>query len=98
MDLHEIQVTDDRATGTDTLYLIAFIDDASRFIIQHRLLSDKKSATCACVLAEAFQSAAPPCVLGSENGGEFIGGAFSSVLAEFGVFQWRTHSHWGYRA
>jgi hypothetical protein len=26
-DLHEIQVTDDRATGIDTLYLIAFIDD-----------------------------------------------------------------------
>jgi hypothetical protein len=33
MDLHEIQVTDDRATGIYTLYLIAFIDDASRFII-----------------------------------------------------------------
>jgi transposase InsO family protein len=92
-DLHEIQVTDDPATGIYTLYLIAFIDDASRFIIQHRLLSDKKSATCARVLAEAFRSAAPPCVLGSDNGGEFIGDAFSSVLAEFGVFHWRTQPH-----
>jgi transposase InsO family protein len=92
-DLHEIQVTDDRATGIYTLYLIAFIDDASRFIIQHRLRSDKQSATCARVLAEAFQTAVPPCVLGSDNGGEFIGDTFSSVLAEFGVFYWWTQPH-----
>jgi transposase InsO family protein len=92
-DLHEIQVTDELATGIYTLCLIAFIDDASRFIIQHRLLSDKKSATCARVLAEAFQSAASPCVLGSDNRGDLIGDAFSSVLDEFGIFHWRTQRH-----
>jgi hypothetical protein len=45
-DLHEIQVPDDATGGTRIIYLIAFLDDASRFIMQHRLVRDKRSATC----------------------------------------------------
>jgi transposase InsO family protein len=33
------------------------------------------------------------CVLGSDNGGEFIGGTFTSLLREHGVIPWRTAPH-----
>jgi transposase InsO family protein len=58
--------------------------------MHYRLIHDKRSDTCAAVLAEAFELWAPPCVLGSDNGGEFTGAAFTSVLQQFGVFHWRT--------
>jgi hypothetical protein len=59
MDLHEMQIFDERTGGTSTMYLIAFLDDASRFIMQYRLITDKRSETCAAVLADAFQVWAP---------------------------------------
>jgi hypothetical protein len=54
-DLHEIVIPDEETGGLRTIYLIAFLDDASRYIMHHRLIADKRSETCAAVLSEALQ-------------------------------------------
>jgi putative transposase len=69
---------------------MAFLDDASRFIMHYRFIADKRSETCAAVLADVFQVWARPCVLGSDNGGEFTGAAFTGLLHQYGVTTWRT--------
>jgi hypothetical protein len=52
---HEIVFPDGQTLARRTMYLIAFLDDASRSIIHHRLIADKKSETCCAVLLEALQ-------------------------------------------
>jgi transposase InsO family protein len=89
-DLHELQLPGKITGGAGIFYLIAFLDDASRYIMHHRLIPDKRVDTCAAVLAETFQMRAPPCVLGTDNGGEFTGEAFTSGLRQHGVTPWRT--------
>jgi hypothetical protein len=54
-----MQTFDEKTGGASKIYLIAFPDDASRFIMQYRLIADKRSETCAAVLADAFQVWAP---------------------------------------
>jgi hypothetical protein len=46
MDRHEMQTFDERTGGASTIDLIAFLDDASRFIMHYRLIliSDPKRA------------------------------------------------------
>jgi transposase InsO family protein len=61
--------------------------------MHHRVLPDKRADTWAAVVSEAFQTWAPPCVLGSDNGGEFTRDAFASLLREHGVTPWRTTPH-----
>jgi transposase InsO family protein len=89
-DLHEIQRRDEATGGTPTIYVLAFLDDPSRFIMHYHPMPGKRSDTCAAVLAEAFEMWAVPCVLGSDNGGEFTGAAFASILQQYGVSHWRT--------
>jgi transposase InsO family protein len=84
---------DDATGGIRIIYLIAFLDDAVRFIVHHRLVLGKRSDTCAAVLAETFPMWDSPCLLGSDNGGEFTGDAFTSLLGEYGVTPWTTALH-----
>jgi transposase InsO family protein len=72
---------------------IGSLGDLSRFIMHRRLRGDKRSDTCTAVLADAFQLWAHPCVLGSDNGGEFTGAAFTNLLREHGMTAWRTVPH-----
>jgi transposase InsO family protein len=58
--------------------------------MHYRLIADKRSETCAAVLADALKVCAPPCVLGSDSGGEFTGAAFTSLLHQYGVTTGRT--------
>jgi transposase InsO family protein len=90
MDLYEMQMFDERTGGAFTIYHIAFLDDASGIIMHYRLIADKRSETCAAVLADAFQVWAPPCVLGSDNGGDFTSAAFTNLLSQYSVTPWRT--------
>jgi transposase InsO family protein len=89
-DLYEIQVRDEATGGTSMIYVTAFLDDASRFIMHYRLIHDKRSDASAAVLAEAFEMWAAPCVLGSDNGAEFTGATFVGILQQYGVSHWRT--------
>jgi hypothetical protein len=61
----------------------------------NRLVCNKRSDTSAAVFHDAFEFGGSPCVLGSDNGGEFIGVAFTSLLRECGVIQWRTAQNKG---
>jgi transposase InsO family protein len=56
-------------------------------------IETRRSHTCAAVLAEALEMWAAPCVLGSDNSGEFTGAAFTSILQQYGVSHWRTTPH-----
>jgi transposase InsO family protein len=94
MDLHEIHVRDETTGATSTIYVVAFLDDASRFIMHYRLIHDMRSDTCAAVLAEALVMWDAPWVLGSDNGGEFTGAALTSILQQYGVSHWRTTGKW----
>jgi hypothetical protein len=55
-DLHEIQFTEDATGGASTIDRIAFLEDASHFIMHHHLIRDKRSNTWAAVLADAYVS------------------------------------------
>jgi hypothetical protein len=72
-DLHEILIPDEETDGRRIVYLIAFLDDASRFTMHHRLIFNKTAEICSAILLEALELWGPPCVLGSDNGREFVG-------------------------
>jgi transposase InsO family protein len=81
-DLREISIPDEETGGRQIVYLIAFLHDASRFIMHHRFIFNKTAEPCAAVLLEALELRGSSCVLGSDNGGEFVGGKFVEILAE----------------
>jgi hypothetical protein len=88
-DLLEISIPDEETGGRRIIYMRAFLDNASRFIMHHRLISNKTAETCAGVLLEALESWSPPCVLGSNDDGEFVGGKFVEIFAEKRIRIWR---------
>jgi transposase InsO family protein len=89
-DLHEISIPDEETAGRRIIYLMGFLDYALRFIMHHRLIFNKTAGTCAAVLLDAFELWSPPYVLGSENGGEFVGGKVVEILVEKRIWQWST--------
>lgn len=87
-DLHEIKFL--QQGQKYKVYLISFIDDASRFIIRAELLSAKDSALAASSLKNALKTGLKPYYLHADNGGEFRGKEFQSAMQEYNI-QW-THS------
>jgi hypothetical protein len=81
-DVHEIQVREETAGGSSTLYFITFVDKASRFIVHDRFVADKRSGICASVLSETFQMCASLSDLGSGNGSKATGGAVAPNTPE----------------
>jgi transposase InsO family protein len=73
--------------------MIAFMDDATRFIVGWALIPDKTAATCASVLAGILGTDTRPCVLGSDNGGEFKGDIFLHLLEQSGIATWYTRPY-----
>jgi transposase InsO family protein len=74
--------------------MIAFMDDATRFIVGWDLITDKTAATCAAVLARILKATGlRPCVLGSDNGGEFKGDIFVTLLQQRGIIPWYTRPY-----
>jgi hypothetical protein len=45
--LHEILIRHEETGGKRIVYLMAFLDDTSRFILHHRLIFNKMAGTCA---------------------------------------------------
>lgn len=81
-DLDQIVYHHDETSDAVTLYLIAFLDDASREIMYFEILWEKTPNSAAAALRNAFHCWAPPYVLTSNNGGEFLGEAFQAVMRE----------------
>jgi transposase InsO family protein len=67
------------------LYMIAVLDDCTRFIIHSEVHVDKRSETAAQALINALTAHPPHCVVVSDNGREFVGDAFQRVLQDFKI-------------
>jgi transposase InsO family protein len=71
-------------------YIIAFLDDRTRYLIHLELLTDKQAITTAESMVRALQKVHPPHTLTSDNGKEFVGGDFQKVLAAYNIEHWLT--------
>jgi transposase InsO family protein len=66
------------------------MDDASRYLIHHELLSEKTSESAGHALERALQHNPRPCIMASDNGEEFLGKGFKSVLDRYRIEPWHT--------
>lgn len=90
-DIHYIKYNE--GDEVKTAYLIAFIDDRSRYIIHHEILDTKDSNSAAQSLIHALEKARKPHTITIDNGGEFIGKSFQDVLKNFNIIDHRTHPY-----
>lgn len=74
-------------------YLIAFIDDCSRYVVHWEIIDEKTSIASALALVHALGKAQKPKMITIDNGGEFIGEEFQSVLKERSIECFRTHPY-----
>lgn len=75
-------------------YLLGFIDDRTRFLLYYEVLSSKTSDDCAQALTRALGIVTVrPKMLTIDNGGEFTGNPFQTVLAQRGIEDYRTHPY-----
>jgi transposase InsO family protein len=72
------------------VYLIAFLDDASTGIIHHDIITGQLASTPSTALERAVSKYAAPCVITSDNGGEFLGKQFCDVEKFYGIRTWKT--------
>lgn len=83
-DLHEVTVEGQKK------YLIAFLDDRSKFIIHYSILEDKSMISTSNALIEAIQKVSQrPARLIIDNGTEFIGHIFQDILKKNHIKDWR---------
>ena len=74
-------------------YLIAFIDDCTRYVVHWEVIDEKTSIASALALAHALEKEKKPKTITIDNGGEFIGKEFQHVLDEKGIECFRTHPY-----
>ncbi|MBU1145666.1 MAG: DDE-type integrase/transposase/recombinase [Firmicutes bacterium] len=86
-DLHFIQ------KGEHQEIIIAFVDDRSRYIVHAEVIESKSSLHTANVLRNALLGNPKPHTLVIDNGTEFIGHNFQTVLEEFSIKCHRTHPY-----
>ena len=89
-DLHYLHKQND---SDENLYLIAFIDDRTRYLVHAEILSSKSSIFTANALREALKKEPKPYMITIDNGTEFIGEQFQNVLTEFNIQCHRTHPY-----
>ena len=87
-DLHIFQENEQQ------LYLIAFLDDRTRFILDYSVLQTKEMINTAQALVNCIQkNHTKPSMIVIDNGTEFIGEEFQNVLQHYGIGQWRTRPY-----
>jgi transposase InsO family protein len=88
-DLHYVDFA-----GESRQYLIAFLDDASRFLVNWSLLTEKSAAATTEFLEDimTFGSTVPYCIW-SDNGGEFTGRTFQEALRKYHIILKTTQVH-----
>ena len=89
-DLHQLEKLEG---DTNKKYLIAFIDDRSRKILYHKIIDDKTSKSTSEVLLLALHFNNFPKVMIIDNGLEFVGREFSSILRDCHIQMKRTHPY-----
>lgn len=89
-DLHYLE----RDDNEEQLYLLAFIDDRSRLILGHSIITEKTCSTTSSVLSSILKKIdTVPQMMIIDNGGEFIGEDFQHVLEEYGIECHHTHPY-----
>lgn len=87
-DIHYVKIDGQQ------FYLLGFIDDRSRFLLHYEVLSNKTSDLCSLVLIRALNKIpVRPKMLTIDNGGEFVGDPFQTVLSVYGIEEFRTHPY-----
>ena len=89
-DLHYLEPLPEE--NNKQLYLIAFIDDRSRYIIHYQVLEQKTSLLAMNALAAAFEKGGVPKTMIMDNGTEFRG-PFEELLVIKEVELHRTHPY-----
>ena len=96
-DLHEIDdlvIQDENGNEhRSKQYIVAFIDDRSRFIIHAAIVLNKESSTIAQELKRALTKTSAPARMIIDNGGEFTGRPFQDTLKKNGIKDWRTEPY-----
>ena len=96
-DLHQIEdlsLVDENGNQIhNKQYIVAFLDDRSRFIIHASIVLCKESSVIAEELEKALKKASPPIRMIIDNGGEFVGTPFQAMLEKYGVKDWRTQPY-----
>ena len=83
-DLHDIKI--DLRGQVYKMYLIAFIDDATRYIMYDEIMNNKKSERAAQALVNALNYCKiKPYSIHGDNGGEFTGDKFQDVMDTNGI-------------
>lgn len=86
-DIHYVTVNNDRK------YLIGFIDDRTRLLLHYEIINEKTSYLCANALINAIQKFSSPKTITIDNGGEFIGDSFQSVIKAYNIEEFRTRPY-----
>ena len=87
-DLHYLDKVDEVQR-----YLIAFIDDCTRYIVHWEVIDAKTSLASAQALIHALVKTKKPMMITIDNGGEFIGKEFQRVMTEQSIEHFRTHPY-----
>ena len=82
-DLHELKFVINQQNYKQ--YLMAFIDDATRYIIYAELIPYKTSSNASKVLLNALNTGLTPYCIHADNGGEFTGNEFQETMKNCGI-------------
>ena len=92
--IHDLIITNENGEEEHhKQYIVAFLDDRSRYIIHAAIIPNKESSTLADELLNAFEKASPPARMVIDNGREFTGAPFQTVLKNYNIKDWRTQPY-----
>jgi transposase InsO family protein len=70
-------------------YLIAFLDDRSRYLLYYEILNDKTMVSAACALDAVVQRNGRPYQVTTDNEMAFLGPEFQEILEIYEIKHWR---------
>lgn len=88
------QIESDKNRPNEKRYVIAFIDDRTRYVVHHEIIHAKISLVISETLEKAIRKVSrPPHCITIDNGGEFIGHDFQCMLKKYSIIDHRTHPY-----
>jgi hypothetical protein len=88
VDLHYLDKEKDHSDHQR--YLLAFIDDRSRYICHFEILDDKSAISTSKAVLNALCHNQKPYQIVADNGKEFIGSEFQKILDDNNILAWHT--------
>jgi transposase InsO family protein len=91
-DLHYWKKITENGVEKQT-YIIAFLDDRTRYIIHHEILQNKDMHLTSSALQRALDKGKVPHMITIDNGKEFCNTEFSAILQRYHIKEHRTHPY-----